>query len=287
MKHNDKIRSRKVGTSKTSTVLKYVVLIIISLLLVFPFYWMLITSLKDSTQIFVFPPELFPKKITFENFVELSKHMKFFRYMLNSILVSGINSVGIVFLSGITAYAFSKIHFAGRDILFLFFLAGLMVPVEVITVPLYFLLGKIGWVDKLVSLIVPSIFGSAGVFGLFILRQFFITVPDDLVEAARIDGCSHLKIVFKIIMPMAKSAIATVVIFTFANCWNEFFQPLIFLSSQNNYTLPLGLAMFSDEGGTKWHLVMAASTLATIPLLTVFYFCQDKFIDSMAMSGIK
>ena len=121
----------------------------------------------------------------------------------------------------------------------------------------------------------------------FILRQFFITVPDELCEAARIDGCSHLSIIFRIIMPMAKSAIATVVIFTFANCWNEFFQPLIFLSSQSNYTLPLGLAMFSDEGGTKWHLVMAASTLATVPLLTVFYLCQDKFIESMAMSGIK
>lgn len=275
-------RRRTVGN-----VLKYLVLIVVSLLLLFPFYWMVITSLKSSTQIFVFPPELFPKTITFENFKELFNHMKFFRYMWNSLLVSGVNSLCIVVISGITAYAFAKINFAGRDLIFLFFLAGLMVPVEVITVPLYFLLGKIGWVDKLISLMVPSIFGSAGVFGLFILRQFFITVPDEIVEAARIDGCSHIGIVFKIIMPMAKSAIATVVIFTFANCWNEFFQPLIFLSSQNNYTLPLGLAMFSDEGGTKWHLVMAASTLATVPLLTVFYMCQDKFIDSMAMSGIK
>lgn len=277
-------RSRK---KTVSTVLKYAVLILISLLLLFPFYWMVITSLKESTQIFVFPPQLFPKKITFENFVQLFDHMKFFRYMWNSLLVSGVNSICIVVISGITAYAFAKIRFKGRDVLFLFFLAGLMVPVEVITVPLYFMLGKIGWVNKLISLMVPSIFGSAGVFGLFILRQFFITVPDELCEAARIDGCSHLSIIFRIIMPMAKSAIATVVIFTFANCWNEFFQPLIFLSSQSNYTLPLGLAMFSDEGGTKWHLVMAASTLATVPLLTVFYLCQDKFIESMAMSGIK
>ncbi len=267
--------------------MKYMVLIIVSLLLIFPFYWMVITSLKDATQIFVFPPQLFPRKITFENFAELFNHMKFFRYMWNSVLVAGVNSLCIVSIAGITAYAFAKIRFAGRDIIFLFFLAGLMVPVEVITVPLYFLLGKIGWVDKLVSLMIPSIFGSAGVFGLFILRQFFITVPDELMEAARIDGCSHLGIVFRIVMPMARSAIATVVIFTFANCWNEFFQPLIFLSSQNNFTLPLGLAMFSDEGGTKWHLVMAASTLSTIPLLTVFYMCQSKFIDSMAMSGIK
>ncbi|MDY4581565.1 MAG: carbohydrate ABC transporter permease [Candidatus Faecousia sp.] len=283
MKHNTKLRRRHAVISA----LKYTILIIISLLLLFPFYWMVITSLKDSTQIFVFPPELFPKKITFENFRELFSHMKFFRYMWNSLLVSGVNSLCIVVIAGITAYAFAKMKFAGRDVIFLFFLAGLMIPVEVITVPLYFLLGKIGWVDKLISLMVPSIFGSAGVFGLFILRQFFITVPDELIEAARIDGCSHLGIVFRIVMPMAKSAIATVVIFTFANCWNEFFQPLIFLSSQENFTLPLGLAMFSDEGGTKWHLVMAASTLATIPLLSVFYMCQNKFIDSMAMSGIK
>lgn len=283
MKHNTKLRRRHAVISA----LKYTILIIISLLLLFPFYWMVITSLKDSTQIFVFPPELFPKKITFENFRELFSHMKFFRYMWNSLLVSGVNSLCIVVIAGITAYAFAKMKFAGRDVIFLFFLAGLMIPVEVITVPLYFLLGKIGWVDKLISLMVPSIFGSAGVFGLFILRQFFITIPDELIEAARIDGCSHLGIVFRIVMPMAKSAIATVVIFTFANCWNEFFQPLIFLSSQENFTLPLGLAMFSDEGGTKWHLVMAASTLATIPLLSVFYMCQNKFIDSMAMSGIK
>lgn len=283
MKHD--VHAKRKRT--TIIVVKYAVLILISILLLFPFYWMVITSLKPSTQIFVFPPELFPKQITFENFKELFNHMRFFRYLWNSFLVSGVNSICIVVISGITAYAFAKIRFAGRDILFLFFLAGLMVPVEVITVPLYFMLGKIHWVDKLISLMVPTIFGSGGVFGLFILRQFFITVPDDLCEAARIDGCSHLGIVFRIIMPMARSAIATVVIFTFANCWNEFFQPLIFLSSQSNYTLPLGLAMFSDEGGTKWHLVMAASTLATIPLLTVFYLCQDKFIDSMAMSGIK
>lgn len=283
MNHKTKFRRRR----RIISALKYTVLILVSLLLLFPFYWMVITSLKDSTQIFVFPPELFPKKITFENFKELFNHMKFFRYMWNSLLVSGVNSLCIVLISGITAYAFAKLKFAGRDVIFLFFLAGLMIPVEVITVPLYFMLGKIGWVDKLVSLMVPSIFGSAGVFGLFILRQFFITVPDELVEAARIDGCSQLGIVFRIVMPMAKSAIATVVIFTFANCWNEFFQPLIFLSSQENYTLPLALAMFSDEGGTKWHLVMAASTLATIPLLSVFYMCQNKFIESMAMSGIK
>ncbi|MCR5166651.1 MAG: carbohydrate ABC transporter permease [Oscillospiraceae bacterium] len=283
MKHNTSIRRKRLYI----TILKYCVLILISLLLLFPFYWMVITSLKSSTQIFVFPPELFPRHITFENFTELFNHMKFFRYLWNSLLVSCVNSFFIVLISGITAYAFAKIRFAGRNIIFIFFLAGLMVPVEVITVPLYFMLGKIGWVDKLRSLMVPTIFGSGGVFGLFILRQFFITIPDDLCEAARIDGCSHLGIVFRIVMPMAKSAIATVVIFTFANCWNEFFQPLIFLSSQSNYTLPLGLAMFSDEGGTKWHLVMAASTLATIPLLTVFYMCQDKFIDSMAMSGIK
>lgn len=283
MNHKTKFRRRR----RIVSALKYTVLILVSLLLLFPFYWMVITSLKDSTQIFVFPPELFPKKITFENFKELFNHMKFFRYMWNSLLVSGVNSLCIVLISGITAYAFAKLKFAGRDVIFLFFLAGLMIPVEVITVPLYFMLGKIGWVDKLISLMVPSIFGSAGVFGLFILRQFFITVPDELVEAARIDGCSQLGIVFRIVMPMAKSAIATVVIFTFANCWNEFFQPLIFLSSQENYTLPLALAMFSDEGGTKWHLVMAASTLATIPLLSVFYMCQNKFIESMAMSGIK
>lgn len=267
--------------------IKYLVLILVSLVMLFPFYWMVITSLKESTQIFVFPPELFPKKITFENYVEMFDNMKFMRYMWNSILVSGSNCIGIVLFSGLAAYAFAKIRFPGRDLIFLVFLAGMMVPLEVITVPLYFMLSRFKWVDNLISLIVPAVFGTAGVFGLFILRQFFITVPNELVEAAKVDGCKHLRILFEIIMPMAKSAIATVVIFTFANCWNEFFQPLIFLNSQELYTLPLGLAMFSDEGGTKWHLVMAASSLSTLPLLTVFFCAQSKFIDSMAMSGIK
>lgn len=266
---------------------KYAVLIAISIVMLFPFYWMVITSFKSSTQIFVFPPELFPKNISLKNYVELFDHMKFLRYMWNSLFVSSANCVGIVAFSGLAAYAFAKVRFPGRDLIFLVFLAGLMVPVEVITVPLYFMLGKFKWVNHLISLIVPAVFGTAGVFGLFILRQFFITVPNELVEAAKVDGCKHLRILFEIIMPMAKSAIATVVIFTFANCWNEFFQPLIFLNSQELYTLPLGLAMFSDEGGTKWHLVMAASSLSTLPLLTVFFCAQSKFIDSMAMSGIK
>lgn len=272
---------------RIKTALKYIVLIIISLILIFPFYWMIITSLKDFTQIFVFPPELFPKKITFENYVSLFDYMDFMQYMWNSVLVSAVNCLGITLFSGLAAYAFSKLRFPGRNILFLVFLAGLMVPVEVITVPLYFMLGRMGLTDNLVSLMIPSIFGTAGVFGLFILRQFFITVPNELIDAAKVDGCGHLHILFKIVMPMAKSAIATVVIFTFANCWNEFFQPLIFLKSQENFTLPLALAMFSDEGGTKWHLVMAASSLATLPLLLVFFLCQRKFIDSLALSGIK
>ena len=266
---------------------KYLALILISLLMIFPFYWMFITSLKDFTQIFVFPPELFPRTITFKNYVQLFDHMKFFRYMWNSILVCSVNCLGITVFASLAAYAFAKLRFPGRDLLFLVFLAGMMVPVEVITVPLYFLLGKIGWVDHLIGLMIPSIFGTAGVFGLFILRQFFLTVPTELVDAAKVDGCGHIRALIRIILPMASSALATVVIFTFANCWNEFFQPLIFLNSQSNFTLPLGLAMFSDEGGTKWHLIMAASTLSTIPLLAVFFCCQKKFIESMAMFGIK
>lgn len=266
---------------------KYLALILISLLLIFPFYWMIITSLKHYTQIFVFPPELFPASLTLENYAELFNAMPFWRYMKNSLLVSCVNCVGILGVTCMAAYAFAKIRFKGSSALFLLFLAGLMIPVEVITVPLYFLLGKVGWVDRLISLTVPSIFGSAGVFGLFILRQFFITVPDELIEAGKIDGCSHLRTLFTIVMPMAKSAVATLVIFTFANCWNDFFQPLIFLNTQANYTLPLGLAMFTDESGTKWHLIMAASSLATLPLLVVFFCSQRKFIESMAMSGLK
>lgn len=267
--------------------LKYAVLLIISAILILPFLWMVSTSLKHYTQVFVFPPKLIPEKIVFTNYVDLFKAMPFWRYMGNSVIIGVLTTAGTTLIGSITAYAFAKIRFPGRDLWFLLFLAGLMIPVEVISVPLYLGLGKLGWVDSMLPLIVPQIFGPAGVFGLFILRQFFITVPDELVEAAKIDGCNHLSILFRIMMPMAMSAVATLVIFTFANSWNDFFQPLIFLNTQDNYTVPLGLAMFTDESGTKWHLIMAASSLATAPLLLVFFLCQRKFIESMAMSGIK
>ena len=187
---------------------KYAVLILVSLVMLFPFYWMVITSLKESTQIFVFPPELFPRKITFGNYVEMFDNMKFFRYMWNSILVSGSNCIGIVVFSGLAAYAFAKVRFPGRDIIFLVFLAGMMVPLEVITVPLYFMLGKFKWVNNLISLIVPAVFGTAGVFGLFILRQFFITVPNELVEAAKVDGANARSTLWYVTIPNLKTSLA-------------------------------------------------------------------------------
>lgn len=268
-------------------VIQYSVLIIISVILLLPFIWMVSTSFKHYTQVFVFPPSLIPQPAVLDNYVDLFKAMPFVKYMFNSIVIAVLTTLGAAVLGSITAYCFAKIRFPGRDLWFLFFLAALMIPVEVITVPLYLGLSRIGWTDSNLPLIIPQIFGPAGVFGIFVLRQFFITIPDEIIEAAKIDGCGHLRTLFHIVAPMATSAIATLVIFTFANSWNDFFQPLIFLNTQDHYTVPLGLAMFTDESGTKWHLIMAASSLATAPLLLVFFLCQRKFIDSIAMSGIK
>jgi len=277
----------KIKRKYVSLILKYIVIIALSAVIVLPFLWMVTTSLKPYSKIFVFPPQWIPIPPQWSNYTEMIAHSHIFLYMFNSLKVAVLRTGGVVFLACMSAYAFAKIRFPGRDIIFIIFLGALMIPIEVITVPLYLGFAKISMVDSHLAVIVPQMFGLAGVFGIFLMRQTFITVPNELMEAAKIDGCNHLRILWQIMVPIASSTIFALIIYTFFQAWNDYFTPFVFLSSTEKYTIPVALTLFTNEVGTDWHLVMAAATLVTFPLLVIFFIFQKKIIASLAMSGIK
>ncbi|UFT98686.1 carbohydrate ABC transporter permease [Radiobacillus kanasensis] len=269
------------------TSFKYIMLITISVVMLMPFVWMLSTSLKDPTQIFVFPPEFLPWPINVSNYVEVLVDSFFLRQLFNSIYIGAAVTVGTLLLGSMAGYAFARIPFRGSSLIFLLFLSVMMIPAEVTIIPLFLLMRDLGFIDTHVPLIILPIFGAGGAFAIFVMRQFFKQIPKELEEAARMDGCSRWRIFWTIMLPLSKPALATVTIFTFLQNWDEFLQPLIFIKSRELMTIPVGLSLFTDEAGTAWHLLMSASVLATLPVLIVFFFAQQQFIESLAMSGSK
>lgn len=268
-------------------VTKYVIMAIVSVLVLFPYYWMVCTSLKTPSKIFVTPPQWWPDPLRWENYAHLFTRSHFGTYLFNSFKVAALTTLGTVVVAALAAYGLAKIKFPGRNFFFLLFLSAMMLPVEVLTVPTFLGLAQFHLTDSHFALIVPQIFGMGGAFGIFMMRQYFITVPDELIEAAKIDGCAQPRIFGRIVLPIASSAIASLVIYTFFNAWNDYFLPLIYLNSSEKYTSTLALSLFSNEVGTTWNYVMAASVISTLPLLIVFFCAQKKFIESLAMSGIK
>jgi multiple sugar transport system permease protein len=272
---------------RPATVGKHLFLILCSFLMLAPFYWMLSSSLKEYAVISKFPPQWWPNPIAWHNYVELFSQQPFGRYLFNSVYIAGLVTLGVLFFASLAGYAFAKLRFRGRNALFIVILSGMMMPVEITAIPLFIGLSALGLVNSHFPLIVPQIFGYCGAFGVFLMRQFFLTVPDELMEAAKIDGCSQPGIYMRIMMPLTSSAVATLFIFTFLQSWNEFFLPLIFLSSSSLYTVPLALSLFTTESGVQWHLIMAAATVATLPMLLAFFLAQRKFIESLSTTGIK
>lgn len=267
--------------------LHYTVLLVISVLMVIPFLWMLSTSLKEPSKIFVFPPEFIPSPVRWENYLEVLQSTPFHLFYFNSLYIAFLVTIGTVFFSSIAGYAFARIPFKGRNFVFLLLLSTMMIPNEVTSIPMFLFMRELGLINTHVPLIVLPIFGASGVFGVFVMRQFFLAIPKELEEAAMIDGCSRWRIFWSIMLPMAKPAIATLTIFTFLTSWNDFYDPLIFLNDKELMTLPLALSLFTDEAGTAWHHLMSASVMATVPLLIVFFFAQKQFIQGVAMSGMK
>lgn len=271
-----------------SNAIRYLLLLLFSFLIMIPFLWMLSTSLKHSSKIFLFPPQWIPSPMHWSNFTEVFvKQPLFLRQYWNSFYIATVVTIGTCAISSIAGYAFAKIQFPFRNTLFLILLSGMMIPGEVTIIPLFIWLSEIGLANSHFSLTVPQIMGIEGIFGVFLFRQFFITIPKDLDEAAEIDGCTPWRTYWRIMLPMGMPCVATLSIFAFLNSWEDFLSPLIYLSSERLYTLPITMKLFTDMAGTDWHLLMAASVMATVPLLVVFFVAQRKFIEGVAMTGLK
>ena len=266
---------------------KYAVCILIALIMLFPMYWMCTTSFKTPMNVAKFPPQWWPNPWTLENYVEIFTQRPFLKYLWNSLYTAALTTAGVVLFSSLAGYAFAKIKFRGSSILFMIILCGMMMPVEVTIIPIYTALAALGLADNHLGIIVVPVFGYCGAFGTFLMRQNFLTVPSELVQAAKLDGASQPRIFLRIMMPMAVSSISTLVIWTFLQSWNNFLLPLVLLSSSDHFTLPLGISLLSNESGMRWELVMAAATFSSVPILIVFYMCQNKFMASLSMSGMK
>lgn len=266
-------------------VLTYLLLIGGSVLFVIPLLWMLRTSLLAPDLIFADPPVWIPSPPQWQNYVDMWQAGPFLNWVENSVIVTAIGVVALTASSTVAAYGFARTRFVGRDKLFLLVLATLMIPFQVRLVPEFMLFNWFGWVNTLYPLIVPSLFGSA--FFIFILRQFFLTLPRELDEAAEIDGASSWIILWQIIVPLAQPAIATVAAFAFIEQWNDFLRPTIYLYTPENLTLAVGIRWFAGRYATQFHLMMAASMVALLPMIAVFFIAQKQFMQGIALTGIK
>ena len=264
----------------------YIGLISCTVILILPFLWVLSTSLKGDEQIFTIPPKFIPDTFHWESYIEVFERMPFLTYFLNSTFITIITIIGTVFSSSLVAYAFACLRWPGRDTVFVLVLATMMLPIQVTMIPIFVMFKDIGWLNTFKPLTVPAFLGG-GAFNIFLLRQFFLSLPKSLFDAARIDGCSEFRIYYQIALPLAKPALATVAILTFLFTWNDFLGPLIYLSDQLKGTLALGLAMFTGQHQTEWRLLMAASVLMMLPVIVIFFFFQKYFIQAFTTSGIK
>ncbi|KAA0969370.1 carbohydrate ABC transporter permease [Aureimonas fodinaquatilis] len=264
-----------------------VLLMILAVPFVFPFLWMVSAGFKSVTEIFG-APSLIPRVWRYQNFVEVFTYQPFARQYFNSLYIAGVVTVLTLFISSLAGYALARIRFAGAGIVMLFLVTALMVPDEVTIIPNFFLIRWVGLVDTHWPLILLPVFGAQGVIATFLMRQYFLSLPKELEEAAKMDGLSRLGIWWKVALPMSRPALAAVAIITFLNSWNLFLEPLIFLSSLEKFTLPLALSNFNDSYGLPlWNLQLAATTLAVIPVLIIYLIAQRQIIESFALSGVK
>jgi len=274
------------GNVRIKIVLSYTILTIGAVSMIFPFIWMLITSLMTDNQIFSSTPQLIPNPLRWQNYIEVADKIPIFTYFMNSLLVSVATVAGQIITCSLAAYAFARLKFKYKEFLFLLFLATLMIPPQVNILPLFFLMRELQWIDTYWALIIPGIFGG---FGIFLLRQWFISFPADLEDAAKIDGCNPLNTFLHIALPLALPAIVTLGIFSFIASWNSFMWPLIVTNSDSIKTLPVGLASFkgSFRDTTQWAQLMAASIITTIPVIIIFMLGQKYFIKGIMMGAIK
>lgn len=252
--------------------------------MLFPFAWMVATSLTSDAQLFATPPQLFPDPLEIDNYPRVADAFPLWRWVANSVGVAVVSTVLQVITSAMAAYAFARLEFRGRNLLFLVYLATLMIPLQVLIVPLFIEVSRLGLQDTYPALILPII---ASPFGVFLLRQSFLGLPREVEEAAVVDGAGHWQVFSRIVIPMSKPALATLTVFAFMAAWNSFLWPLVAINSEALMTLPLGLSHLHGRFTTEWNLVMAGSTISVVPIVAVYLFAQKYIIRGVALSGIK
>jgi multiple sugar transport system permease protein len=279
------VRAPGVPPSKVGGWLLNFVLALLGVLMLAPFLWMFVTSILTTEDVFNLPPVWFPSRITFDNYRDVFDLIPFWKMLLNSLKISAIITVGAVVTSTLAAYAFARLRFPGRNVLFILLLSALMVPQQVTVIPTFILIRNLGLLDTHEAIYLPA---TINVFGIFLLRQFFLSIPRELEDSARLDGAGHLRILLQIIVPLSGPAISALAIFVFQAAWNDFFWPNLFLTSPDRMTLPLGLVSLKGQyGGGSAVALFAAMSMVAIPILVLFAFTQRFLTESIATTGMK
>lgn len=269
---------------QSKKMLSYVLMTIIGIILLIPLLWMVFTSLKPMEEIVRYPPTFFPEKIVWENYLDTIAAFPFWRYARNTLFITVLVVIGNVLSNSFIAYGFAKLDFPGKKLMFALVLSTMMIPGFVTMIPQYVLFSKIGWVGTYLPLIVPSFFGNA--FNIFLMRQFYLSINNELIEAAEIDGANHLYIWSHLMLPLTKPALITIAINSFNAAWNDFLGPLLYIQDQEKYTLQIGLQVFQNQATTQWNYLMAGATLVLIPTILLFFFAQRYFIEGMDLTGV-
>lgn len=262
----------------------YLLLFLIACLTAGPFVWTLLTALKGSEDIFAFPPRFWPEQPTLKNFLEVWQIVPFGQYLLNSVIVSLTTVISTVLLSSLAAYPLERLRFPGKNFIFVAILGTMMVPEQVVMIPVYRILLRMNLLNTLVGIVLPT---SVNAFGIFLMRQFYKSIPRDLDEAALIDGCSHIRIWWNILLPISRPAVATLAVFTFVASWSNFLWPLVVLRDTANYTLPVGLNALISAFSADYKYLAAGAILSILPVLAVFVFMQRYFIKGILAGSVK
>jgi multiple sugar transport system permease protein len=274
---------RRPGSFRVTSVVSQILLSLVALLFLVPIIWMLLSALKPSAEVFTTPPTLFGSEVKFSNFVEAWNYLPFGRFILNTVFVAGIGTLITLVASAMSGYAFARLNFRFRGGLFVLYLSTLIVPQEVIVIPMFLVMQRLNWVNSYQALILPWAFTA---FGTFLLRQFFLTIPRELEEAAKIDGCGHIRILRSVIIPISAPALAVLAVFTFISYWNSFLWPLIIINDTDKMTVPLGLDLFLGQQGQRWELLMAAATISMVPTVILVLALQKYLVRGIALSGL-
>lgn len=262
----------------------YIILATVSVVMIFPFVWMVFTAFKGNQEVYIYPPSLFPQEWHWDNFEHVLTTVPFVQFYFNSVFVTTIITVSQVVTSALAAYAFARFEFFGRNFLFVVYLATLVIPDQVTMLPLFLLISRLGWIDTYQALTVPFL---ANAFAVFFLRQFFASLPRELEDAARVDGAGRVRILVQIVMPLARPALATITLFIFLAHWDSYLWPLIVTNTTAMRTLPIGLRFFVEESGAQLNYTMAGALMAVIPIILLFFMVQKRFIEGIAMTGTK